>query len=82
MDDAHAWTVQQWQDYIHGLSPDDLWDKAKAANTWSFCCRLRETGLAGEEVRQVLCAFADRMRELKVAPPLGGYLDYKGMQSC
>jgi len=67
-------TLAEWQANIEAISPDELWAKAKAANTLAFLEQLVAGGLTSAEAEGVMVAFAARHRALGITPALGGYL--------
>ena len=72
-------TLEEWSEYLAGLSEDELWNQAVSANSLEFVRTLREEGAPPSLIRDVLIRFVLRFRELDLVPPTrmpGQYLSW------
>ena len=75
-------TLDEWAEYISGLSGKQLIAKARAANSIMFIRTLTEEGMDPEDIEDVLRLFAVRFLEVDIAPPTrfdGAYLNYNDL---
>lgn len=75
-------TVEEWFEYIASLPPEDLFEKARVANTLEFVQVLRGEGLPPKDITRILKHFGARLLALDMALPGrtdGAYLDYASL---
>ena len=72
-------TLDDWAVYVASLPEEDLFAKARAANTMKFFEMLRSSGHDVMAVKKILVMFVSRMSSSEIAPPGGGVYDLRGM---
>ena len=71
----HPRTPAEWRAYIEGLSDDELWEKAVAANTASFVQAMIKEGSSSEDLEGIFVALAKRFAQAGQRPPADGWFD-------
>jgi hypothetical protein len=69
-------SVEEWQQYISGLTGDVLWAKATACNHIGFVRMLEDEGYSPDEIEAVFLAFAKQFQADGQEPPSGEGGDY------
>lgn len=75
-------TLPEWFEYVDSLSPENLYEKARVANTLAFVRVLREEGMEPRDITRLLRRFALRLLALGMELPGrsdGAYLDYASL---
>lgn len=75
-------TLEEWADYIAGLTGEALWAKGVAANTLPFVIDLQEGGISGSEITDIFLLFALQFQQDGQAVPTdmpGQYLSYPSL---
>jgi hypothetical protein len=81
MNEMDPITLEEWDLYLAGLLPEQLWSKAKAMNRIQFVRTLEEEGFRSDYIEGVFRAFSRRFLALGLEPPTGGYVDLKEILS-
>lgn len=62
-------TLEEWDIYIGGLSPDRLRIEARAANSMSFIDQMKDEGYSPKDIVEIFRLFAYHMVENGIALP-------------
>jgi hypothetical protein len=75
-------TLEDWQDYVDNLPPDELLSQAIGANSLAFVDSLRDEGYSNQDILAVFLIFARAFDDFDAAPPAfaeGQYVSYSGL---
>jgi len=75
-------STEEWAEYIAGLSGEELWSKAVAANSLTFVQDLQEEGKSAKDITDIFIMFGLALEREEIAFPVdmdGQYLSYAAL---